>query len=162
MQLLLFRHSKAEPHDGPRPDRERELTERGRGDAAAMGRILAERELVPDLVLSSDSVRTRQTTAALMEQWSAQPETTFLPELYSARAEDLIEAASLHGATARRIMLVGHNPTMEELASQVAGREVRLKTSAAAVLELQAARWSDLTRPADLAFVEVITPPGKK
>ena len=161
-QLLLFRHSKSEPHDGPKADHERELIARGRADASGMGTLLRERQLVPDIIVSSDSTRTRQTTASLLEQWSVDPEATFLGQLYSAGVEDLIEAASIHGGDASRVMLVGHNPVMEELASRVAGHDVRLKTSAVAVLELLTESWADLARPSDLEFVEVIEPSAAK
>ena len=65
-RLVLVRHAKASSDDPRLADAERPLTDRGRRDAAAVGRWLAARDLRPDLVLCSTSLRTRQTWAAAL------------------------------------------------------------------------------------------------
>lgn len=158
-QLILFRHAKAEPHDVPGPDHSRELSNRGRRDAAAMGAILGGRELVPDLVLASDSVRTRETATIAAAQWDQDPEVTWLTELYSAGVAELLTAVAVHGGSAGRVMVVGHNPAVEELASLAAGRHVRLRPGAVAVLETDVIRWEELAGPGALRLVDVIDRP---
>ena len=63
-RLILLRHGKAE-RSAPGGDIARRLTDRGRNDAALMGRVLAERDLIPDVALVSAAARTQETWAAV-------------------------------------------------------------------------------------------------
>ena len=134
-QLLICRHSKAEASRPAQSDRDRELTPAGKKDAEAVGEEIARRGMNPDLILASESTRTRQTTALIVERLSSTPEIAFLPELYSASAGDTLDVIATHAATAASILVVAHNPGLEELVSRMAGEDVRLRTSTVAVLE---------------------------
>ena len=82
-RLVLLRHAKAE-HGLDVPDHDRPLTLRGRRQSAEVGTALAEAGLVPDLVLCSSSVRTRQTWELARGPLGAEPEVVFSDELYDA------------------------------------------------------------------------------
>ncbi len=158
-QLILFRHAKSESHDARKTDHERSITPRGEHDAKTVAEQLSARAMVPDLILSSDSMRARQTAQAACDQWTADPEITYLPRLYSAGVREIVEAVAVHGGTAKCVMVIGHNPTMEELASLTAGRHIRLKTSAAAILNAGVTTWADLRHHSLLQFEDVIDRP---
>jgi len=83
--LLLMRHSKAASPEGM-PDHERPLADRGTREARAAGRWVAERGLMPELVLASDSLRTRQTTELVLQALGSSP---------SASREELKEIRAL-------------------------------------------------------------------
>lgn len=134
-KLLVCRHSNAQSPDAPIPDRDRELTARGKRDARAIGKEIAERGLTPDAILASDSTRTRQTTAFISKAFPVRPETTFLPELYSASGAEIMTIAASYAANAPTILVIGHNPGAEEIVRRLAGRDIRLKTSTVAVFE---------------------------
>lgn len=114
-RLILFRHAKTEARAPGGEDIDRALVERGRADAERMGHILARSGLVPDLVLVSPAVRTRQTWALAAPAFP--PTRVEIREgIYEATVEELADelAADLFGAGT--VMIVGHNPSLHELA----------------------------------------------
>lgn len=150
--LLLLRHATAEPDRGG-GDHGRPLSAQGRRDAAAVGARLAERDLVPDLVLSSDAARARQTSdlvrAALPRPVAARIE----PRLYAASAAALVAVVAETGDDVRALLVVGHEPALSASATALAGPgsepglvtavRAHLPTAGVAVLELDG-RWDDV------------------
>jgi phosphohistidine phosphatase len=129
-RLILLRHAKAVAPNGL-PDEDRPLAGRGVADAAAAGRALAA-IAVPDLVLCSPAVRTRQTWRSASETLDLALsqaagssglvcEITFPPVLYGASVPELIAVVRAAPAHARTIVVVGHEPTMSSTAVALAG-----------------------------------------
>ncbi|WP_421739540.1 SixA phosphatase family protein [Caulobacter sp.] len=113
--LILMRHGKAERQAATGGDFERGLTERGRDDAALMGRLLARTGVAPDLILSSSARRTRETTAAVVDAFP-KARADFRRDLYHAEAEEVLAVLEDEGEADRVVMIVGHNPGLHELA----------------------------------------------
>jgi len=119
-RLILLRHGKAESVSGSGRDVERGLTDRGRRDAAIMGRVLTEADVTPDRVLVSDARRTRETWEEMSVAFpSAQVE--FDRALYLASADRLAHMVDA-SSEAHSLMIIGHNPGLHELAAICAGR----------------------------------------
>ena len=116
MILVAMRHGKAEP-EGAGEDKARALTERGRTDAASVGRQLAENGVHPALALVSSAVRTRQTFDALPPELFHDAKVRQLDELYNA---DLPVMLSLV-AEGENVMVVGHNPTISSFVAFLVG-----------------------------------------
>ena len=114
--LILFRHAKAEQGSG-KPDRDRELTGRGRRDAAAAGQWLHDNGFGPELVLCSPAVRTRQTWEAAANGGACGEQVDYDSRLYSGGADGVLQAVRESGGDAQVVLVVGHNPTMATLAS---------------------------------------------
>ena len=117
-RLCLLRHAKA--GDGS-PDITRRLTERGRRDAAALGRWLAGQGLVPDQAIVSPAARAQETWEAVRSELPASaPKGKRDDRIYANSVADLLEV--IHGCadTVGTLVLVGHNPSMEELALELA------------------------------------------
>jgi phosphohistidine phosphatase len=114
-RLILFRHGKAERSSTSGEDFDRKLTERGVRESAATAANLADLGLVPDLVLVSPAARTRETWAAAQ---SAFPGAAWRVEqsLYHAEERVIRELAEAAGETSNAVMIVGHNPGLQELA----------------------------------------------
>jgi phosphohistidine phosphatase len=119
-QLLLLRHAKSAWGDKALPDRDRPLSPRGERAAALVRRAMRDLGLAPDLVLLSPSRRTRATLEAL-EPWDDAPLIEPVDSLYLATAQQLLDA--LHGIqeTVRSVLLIGHNPGMNDLAVRLTG-----------------------------------------
>ena len=114
-RLILFRHAKTEARVPDGEDIDRALVGRGRADAAHMGRILARAGLAPDLVLVSPAVRARETwTLASPAFPGARVEVR--DGLYEATPEEVAEELMTGVAAADTVMVVGHNPSLQELA----------------------------------------------
>ena len=154
-RLLLLRHAKAEGQAAD--DRQRALVDRGKKDAARMGRFLREERYAPDLVLCSDSKRTRETLDLLLPELGAKPQVQFLHELYLAEPELIL--AVIRGAPDKidAVMVVGHNPGLEQCALVLASVPLEKKlrkrydtmdekfpTCALAVIDFGASKWSNV------------------
>jgi phosphohistidine phosphatase len=160
--LILCRHSKPESPDLPKPDRDRELTATGKKEALAIGHALAERGLIPDAILSSDSRRTRQTTTLICKAFSVTPKISCLAELYSATGGTILDTAASYAADADTILVVGHNPGMEEAAWQLARKPVHLSTSTVAVFASDGKEGSEHAPLHGLDLREVFGPNGEQ
>lgn len=112
-RLILFRHGKTEARSPGGDDFERQLVERGRSDAALMGRVLAEAGYAPDMVLVSPAVRAQETWE-LAKPAFPETEARLREDLYGATPEEV--AAEIEAASGDTVMVVGHNPSLQELA----------------------------------------------
>lgn len=141
-ELLLLRHAKSSWSDPTARDHDRSLNGRGRRDAPRIGRLTSGMDRLPDLVLSSDSRRTRETVALWQQgaDWNGTIE--WLPGLYHATAEDLSEVVRSAGSI-ERLMIVAHNPGIEHYASGLARTDVAMPTATLAVFEAEIEDWQD-------------------
>ena len=152
--VTLFRHAKSGDKDNPNiEDFDRPLSARGLKAAPKMGQALRDRKLRPDLVLCSPSVRTRQTLAlAAPEAWDNPPEVRFKEQLYDASAQVLLAAMRELADDVAHVMIVGHNPGLQDLAVSFAppGSAARqqltakLPTAAVVCFDFETERWSKL------------------
>jgi phosphohistidine phosphatase len=157
--LLVLRHAKAVHEPGLR-DEDRGLTGRGMRDATAAGEAIRAAGLIPDRVLCSAALRTRQTwqqVGAALGEAADKAKVSYEQSLYLAGAGDLLEAVR-HGADkAGTVLLVGHNPASQELVVDLTGqRDLPFPTSALAVVRLPG-RWAD-AGPGDGELVKIWTP----
>ena len=119
-RLFLVRHAKAE-HAVGRDDYERALTDRGREDARRVAGALAARDMMPDLLIHSGALRTKQTAEIFAGEWPRRVELEEEPGLYDATPGMLYARARALPDSHARIGLVGHNPGIGELAVSLAG-----------------------------------------
>lgn len=117
-QLVLVRHAKAEQG---RRDMDRRLTARGTRDSRALGSWLAARGVLPDHVIVSPAVRAAATWEAAAAQLPAPPPADTDDRVYANTVEDLLGLVRDVPASVRTLAVVGHNPSMQELAVQLAG-----------------------------------------
>ena len=141
-RLLVLRHAKSSWAEPGQQDHDRPLDQRGRDAAREMGESMAEASLLPDLILSSDSRRTRETVALWSESaaWTNHPR--FLAELYHASPETLLDAARSAPDAAESVMIVAHNPGIEQFVSRVGGDEIGMPTGGLAVIDLACESWA--------------------
>jgi phosphohistidine phosphatase len=152
--VTLFRHAKSGEKDNPAmKDFERPLAPRGVKVAPKMGRVMRERKLRPDLILCSPSVRTRETLSlAGSKAWDAQPGVRYDERLYEAAAGTLLEVLRELPDEVGHVMIVGHNPGLQELAVALtpAGTPAReafkekLATAAVVSFDFDTERWRSL------------------
>ena len=143
-RLVLLRHAKAE-HELDVPDAQRPLTVRGRRQSAEVGAALAAAGLVPDLVLCSSSVRTRQTWELAKATLGVEPPVTVSDELYDAGVDQVLAAVRAADEAAGVVLVVGHEPAMSRTASALAGLGSDDAVYARIQLGVPTASWSVLT-----------------
>lgn len=146
--LLILRHAKSSWDDSSLSDHDRPLNGRGRLAAHRMGRLLDDETLWPDLILSSTAERAATTTQRLVDAGGAAAgfagEICYLHELYGAGPHDIIEAVRELGGDTRSVMVVAHNPGLEDLVQQMTGEWHRLPTAALVHILVPIDHWHDL------------------
>jgi phosphohistidine phosphatase len=147
--LTVIRHAKAEDPMGYASDLERPLAERGQKDARQTARALSNLEPAVDWWISSPSLRTRETTQILTEYLNYTNHIIWEATAYAAEADTLLDILREQPHEAEHIVLVGHNPGLEELivglcAGSSRHLNLRMPTAALAHLELQIFRWDQI------------------
>jgi phosphohistidine phosphatase len=142
--LLVLRHAKSSWSDPVLDDHERPLNRRGRRDGPRMGELVREYGLIPDVVISSDAVRARLTAEAVVEAARYAGEILLSQHLYMASPADILSLLRTVGENAESVMIVGHNPGLEELVAQLTGERQDLPTAALAQIVLPIDQWRDL------------------
>jgi|SRR5579859_1299416 len=117
-RLILLRHGKAEPESASGEDFDRKLSPRGCRESTEMGVQLADLGFQPDVVLVSPAARTRETWAAI-EASFPKARAQFDEELYHADSGSVRREAQRAGGSVGTVMVVGHNPGLQELAVQL-------------------------------------------
>jgi phosphohistidine phosphatase len=169
-RLYILRHAKAVPGEPGQDDHARPLTLRGLADAEAMARYMRKNSARPDRVLVSTSARTVQTADLVLRELEMPPRADYRDALYLASPGKILSLLQSAPAKAESILLVGHNPGLEELATLLAREPVRRKererrdvleekfpTGALAVLDFDIARWRDI-RPGEGKLADFVRP----
>lgn len=157
--LLILRHAKSSWDDASRDDRERPLNARGRRDAPRVGDRLRDAALVPDVIITSDAVRAHTTAVVVAEAAGFAGDLVVDPLLYHASPEDVRAVVStVPDAHARLVMIVGHNPGLEDLVEQLTGERHDLPTAALAHLALEIDAWDELDVSTRATLVEIWRP----
>lgn len=164
--LLLLRHAKSSWDDPSLDDFDRPLARRGREAAPRVGREMARRGLIPQMAIVSPALRTRQTWDLVSAGWPLGPDTTFDPTVYEAEPEAILRAIRAVPDRIQTLLVVGHNPGLEQLSLAIAGDgsnrdavssiETKYPTAALAIFHC-ADTWSRLAGRS-CRLVDFITP----
>lgn len=163
--LTLFRHAKSSWTNSGLGDFERPLSERGEKAAPRMAAHIAQQDLVPDLVLCSAARRTRDTLDLALPLWTPEPRIDFVKALYLAEVPTLL--ALVHDAPpdTQRLMIIGHNPGLQNFALALIGGEApeagpiarKFPTAAVAVINFDIPDWAAV-RPGGGHLTSFMTP----
>ena len=151
-RLYLLRHAKSSWKDSSLPDHDRPLAGRGRRAAKAMSRHLREQDLQPELVLCSTARRARETLERMQPALGAAT-VELERDLYAASADALLGRLRRVPDTVASVLLIGHNPGLQDLALDLARSPrsagelaTKFPTAALVALEVPAANWRELDR----------------
>ena len=142
--LILLRHAKSD-WAGGEADIDRPLNARGRHQAPEAGKWLALSVAGIDLAVVSSANRARSTWELVSAELDSQPDTRIDESVYAASAGQLLGIVRELPDAAATVLLVGHNPGLEELVSLLMGGVVPMPTSGIAVLKI-AGDWSSASR----------------
>lgn len=156
--LLIMRHAKSSWKDEGLQDLDRPLTKRGMRNAPRMGRLLREVDQVPDLILTSSAKRAVDTAEAVADQSHYKGEVRALAELYAAPPEVYLQALQGIDGPYERVLLVGHNPGLEELLEKMIGKAEALPTASVAQVALPIQAWQELNNETGGQLVNIWRP----
>lgn len=153
--LLVLRHGKSSWANASLADHERPLKPRGEKAARRIGRELRTRRIIPDLIVSSTALRARSTASLAAAAAGFDGHVSHTMDLYLSSARHQLETISgMATDTMDCVMMVGHNPTLEDAVEILTGEDVRLTTGNLARIELEIAVWAELpTAAGRLDFV---------
>lgn len=149
--LFIMRHAKSAWNTNAKTDFDRPLGKRGIRDAPRMGRRLRKQRLTPDYVVSSPAERAKQTTLRVCQAMGVEKrQISWNGPVYAGSGRKLLKAVSKSPGKARKVLLVGHNPGVDELLTYLCGRKAKipkyaspLPTAAVAHVEVPG-NWKNL------------------
>jgi phosphohistidine phosphatase len=114
-----------------------------------MGRLMKQEQLVPDLVLCSSAQRTRETASLFFAEWTVSPSIVYRDDLYHAEPVQIEGILNSIDNSIEFLMIIGHNPGLEEFLSKHTGKALVMPTAALAQVDFELDLWShfkDVTR----------------
>jgi phosphohistidine phosphatase len=153
--LIVLRHAQAK-HPSEVQDHERPLTEKGVHEARRIGRLL--RGLHPELVLCSSALRARTTTEAALRAAQLSPSVQEFDQLYDSDVPQHLDVVCRVEGSIDRLMIVGHNPTLERLVCQLVSRPIVMTTGTMAVVAIPSQNWQAVASSLPGALVGLFDP----
>lgn len=156
--LLLMRHAKSSWKQEGLTDFDRPLNDRGRTAAPLMAQRLVESDLQPDLLICSMAVRAQETADLVIKTIPFTGPVRREEQLYLAPPRTIISVVSQLATDASRILLIAHNPGLEELTSALSGTPRHMPTAAIAFFELPIDDWDELPKLKNATLTDFWTP----
>jgi phosphohistidine phosphatase len=162
--VILLRHGKSSWSDSTLSDIDRPLAPRGERASRRIAKYMRRKRIRPTLVLCSPSLRTRQTLEAIEPSLGKGCSIELVPQLYAASERELLERLQALPESVTSVMLIGHNPGLQNLALVLASRgadlpqlEEKFPTGALATLVVQSENWPALSS-GDAELVDYVVP----
>jgi phosphohistidine phosphatase len=151
-QLLVLRHAKSSWKDARLSDFERPLNNRGKRDAPKMGKLIAKMDLTPELIISSAAKRALMTAEAAAANCGYEGNISATRDLYMGTSDDYLAILRDVPDSVKTVMVVGHNPDVEDLIEELTGSWEAMPTAALAQIQLPIDAWQalDLSETAEL------------
>lgn len=140
--LYLLRHAKSSWADATMSDFDRPLNERGKGAAETIGNYLKANNITPELILCSTALRTRETLAIVTKAAELNTEVRYDQRIYEASSTRLAEVISQTENERNVVMLIGHNPGMEEMLLSLTGERQGMSTATLAKIVFDTMSWT--------------------
>jgi phosphohistidine phosphatase len=152
-----MRHAKSSWENPTWSDFERPLNQRGLKAAPFMGSLIYRENLQPALIISSPAKRAKQTAVLVKETAQIGKPIKFEDKIYEASANTLLYLASEFADDFETILLVGHNPGMEDFIRLLTGNYCRMPTAALAKILLNLESWKEIRM--NCGFLETVFRP---
>jgi len=156
-RLIIMRHAKSSWKSGAPTDHQRPLNKRGRRAAPLVGARLYELGWVPDLVITSDAERTRETWQHMRTEFPQTVEERLNSDFYHGGLADIASACTRLTEDTSTLLVLGHNPGWEDAASRLSRQWVRMTTANAALLESSAGTWPEAME-SSWVLIDVLRP----
>ncbi len=156
--LLVLRHAKSSWDNPTLSDYDRPLNKRGKRDAPRMGKHLQHQGLIPERILSSSAKRARKTATKVAKACGYSGKIKRVDRFYHAPPSVYYELVQALPDKYQSVMVVGHNPTMEQLVTLLTGEIKAMPTTALAHIELPIEHWKSFNLHTKGKLVNLWTP----
>ena len=156
--ILILRHAKSSWKLPDVNDHDRPLNKRGKRDAPHMGELIQDKNLVPDFIISSTAKRAHSTAKAVAKAAGYKGDITLNQSLYAAPPTAYIDV--LHDLPNKytRVLLVGHNPGLEQLVNMLSSEEHTMPTCSLVHVQLCINTWSEIDYKTKGKLLEIWNP----
>lgn len=151
--LFLLRHAKSSWKDLSLADFDRPLKKRGKEAARSIGRLFKEEKIFPSLILCSPARRTRETIKIVRETAELPSELRYEQRIYEGNSMSLLAVLGEVNPSIGLVLMVGHNPGMENLLELLTGRALQMPTAALAKINLDVEDWTALIEHGQLEWL---------
>lgn len=159
--LLLLRHAKSSWKQPEMHDHERPLNKRGKKEAPKVGKYLKENNLIPELILSSTALRALDTARAVAEEIGYEEPIDLHQDLYLSDTACYLDTLRCLPDEVNRVLVVGHNPELDEFLTLLTDVTTHLTTAALAQIDLPISSWQELNEATDARLLNIWSPKGK-
>lgn len=156
--LLILRHAKSSWSHPELSDHERPLNKRGKRDAPRIGELLRVEGLVPDVIMSSTARRAQETAERVIDASGFDGNMLLIPEFYHGNYETILELLREVPDNAECVMIIGHNPDLEEFIENLTDDYARLSTASLVKIEVPIQRWKELRETVTGRLIDVWHP----
>jgi phosphohistidine phosphatase len=161
--LLILRHAKDLPKDSNLSDHDRPLDKAGEDDALRMGKLIKDKDIIPSIIISSSALRAKTTAQLVAKGCGYQGDIVLNSSLYEAKPKDYLDILDTLSDRYSSVLIVGHNPVIEETVQMLTGSPDVLAIPACAIahFSLQIEKWSDFSSKIEqhkVALREIIHP----
>ncbi len=143
-QLFLLRHAKSSWDDPNLSDFDRPLNERGQKTAPKMGKVIAEKKVKPEIILCSPAKRTIETLELVIESSKLRSDIAYEKRIYDASTRTLLEVLRAQDPEITSILMIGHNPGLSDLLTELTGESEHFPTAALAKIQLHIKSWNGI------------------
>ncbi|MEP7320315.1 MAG: histidine phosphatase family protein [Saprospiraceae bacterium] len=156
--VCFIRHAKSSWDQAGLADIDRPLNLRGKTTAPVMAKLIADKGITPDLIITSPAKRARQTAKSFRKQFGIKKEAVQIePTIYGGDEHQVIDILRKLPDEKSTVFLFGHNPTMNYLAALFSKERLHVPTCGIMILNLNIERWQDIKADQD-ALKEFIIP----
>ena len=153
--LLILRHAKSSWKNKKLEDYDRPLNKRGKSEAIKMGKYLKEMAILPNLIITSSALRAIETTKYVCKHAGYENLIEVDSSLYGSDIYNYISAISTAFKTKDRVLIIGHNPALEELVSLITNKIMILPTCTLVQINL-ILKNRDIFSLHDIAMSEIV------
>ncbi len=151
--LFLLRHAKSSWKDLSLADFDRPLKKRGKDSARSIGLLVKKEKIFPNLILCSPARRTRETIKIVRETAELPSELRYEERIYEGNSMKLLAVLGEVNPTVESVLMIGHNPGMENLLELLTGRALQMPTAAFAKINLDVKSWTELVEHGQLEWL---------
>lgn len=146
-KLVLIRHAKSDWSNPLLEDFLRPLNKRGEKNAPFMAKILEKKDIKPDLIISSPSIRTKQTLEYFIKQLNYKDEVRFEESIYEAPYENLLKVIKDIPNIYKTVFLIGHNPSLCDLTNFLVDKSFEnIPTCGIVEIDFDVKNWKDISK----------------
>lgn len=156
--VFILRHAKSSWKHQDIDDHDRPLNKRGKRDAPILGELLRKKHLVPDLIISSTAKRANSTAKAVAKSSGYQGKIIMDKSLYAAEPAAYIDILHRLSNEFTRVLMVGHNPVLEELVGMITGEEHIMPTCSLMHIQFSVNSWNEVDYKCRGKLLEILQP----